>query len=699
MHALYVIFSLNAMSLEPKNHGLQEEKQYLARLLEKLARSLRQFNDRIEGIAKNIHEAKKYMYENKTVMDRMEKYSAIQNIYHGTIVGEGVVERRKRIGKLQQSPYFGRMDFREVEAKAATPLYIGIHSYYDEAEHTHLVHDWRAPVSSMYYDFELGEAWFEAPDGRLAGTITLKRQYRIRNGRLEQMMENPSAVYDEVLQQALSENSDRKMRNIVATIQRDQNPIVRNERSRALIIQGVAGSGKTSIALHRIAFLLYRYNETLAADNILIISPNKVYADYIANVLPELGEERVPETGMEALAKQVLQDRYKFQGFGEQVMQLLEKPDKGFSERIAFKAPAGLLTKMDQFLVQIHNEYFRSADLWVGRSLVPQWFIEEQYEALHRLPVMKRFGMMAKAIEDNIVFYYRRDVTPEERKFILKEVSGMFRTTNLRQLYRDFYEWLGEPGMLKPAARGRYEWADVFPLVYLKMRFEGYQAFEQVKHLLVDEMQDYSPLQYAVLARLFPCNKTILGDAHQQVSLQGSSTAEMIAEVMPEADVVKLRRSYRSTWEITRFAQAILPDSRLIAVERHGEAPEVKGFAVQKEELAYISERIVAFSRSGQQTMGIICKTQQQADWLHAQLGELQQNVSKLDEQSKTFTLGVVLMPVHLAKGLEFYEVLVPMVTSENYKTELDRHLLYIACTRAMHRLEVTIAGRKSQFV
>ena len=683
----------------PENNTLQEEKQFLAGVMKKLNDTLKQFNERIRGLSSDLLETRRYLYEHKTGMDRMERYAILQSLFRGNLVGESAVERRKNIEKLLVSPYFGRIDFKKKNGKEVFPLYIGIHSFYDPEISANVIHDWRAPVSSMFYDFELGHAFFETPEGRVEGDITLKRQYKIRNGKMEYMLENPSAVYDEVLQQALSESADRKMKNIVATIQRDQNPIVRNEKSRVLIIQGVAGSGKTSIALHRIAFLLYRFKTSIKADNILIISPNKVYADYIANVLPELGEERVPEMGMEELATKLLQGRYKFQSFFEQVSHVLDNQDRSLNERIAFKASADLLSKIDQYLVFINNEYFTPSDLWVGRSLVPEWFIKEQFESLHRLPVMKRFGMIAKAVEENIVFYYRRDVTPEERKFILREVMTMFRITNLRLLYKDFYGWLGKPEMLKAASRSRLEYADVWPLVYLMMRFEGYQAFDEVKHLLVDEMQDYTSIQYAVLSRLFPCNKTILGDSSQKVSLVGSSTAEMICDLMPEADLVKLRRSYRSTWEITRFAQQILPDSLLIAIERHGETPLMRRHSNGNEEVLYIIEQIMTFRQSGRQSMGVICKTPKQTEWLFEKLDGLQDEVIKMDQNSKSFSKGVLLLPVHLAKGLEFDHVIVPFANEKNYRTELDRHLLYIACTRAMHRLEVSYAGNACKFI
>jgi len=678
--------------------SLKEEKEFLDVVREKLNNTLLQIDERVKNQARELHETKKYLYENKAGMDHVEKVSVRQSVTQGALLGEGAVKKRKQIQKLFESPYFGRIDFSEKGQHDSIPLYIGVHSFFDESTGANLIHDWRAPISSMFYDFELGEAFYLAPAGKVEGNISLKRQYRIRRGKMEYMLENASNVYDELLQQELSRASDNKMKNIVATIQRDQNPIVRNETSRVLIIQGVAGSGKTSIALHRIAFLLYRFKDTISADNILIISPNKVFADYIANVLPELGEEKIPEMGMEELAAKVL-DKYQFQTFFEQIVLLLEKNDKGLRDRIQFKSSAELLTKLDQYLVYINNEYFVPADIVVSRSPVPAWFIKEKFESFHRLPLMKRFAFIAQAIEDNIRYYYKKDVSPAERKEILSEVTKMFRITNLRLLYKDFYAWLGRPELLKMTARSKYEYADVFPLIYLKLRLEGYQAFENVKHLLVDEMQDYSPVQYAVLSRLFPCNKTILGDANQKVSILGSSTAEAIKGILQDADVVKLRRSYRSTFEITSFAQQILPDSDLIAMERHGEKPLLQGYPNEMEEVRSVSEHIKNFKKTGYHSMGLICKTPQQADWLYEQINGVRASVTKITDQSAAYTSGIVITTVHLSKGLEFDKVIVPFITSQNYKTELDKHLLYIACTRAMHQLELSYSKTPSKFI
>ncbi len=687
------------MPVSIKNRSAKDEKQHLETVREQLTQTLKQIDELVKKQANDLQETKKYLYENKAGMDHVEKVSIRQSVNHGALIGEGVVARKNKLLKLLDSPYFGRIDFAEKGRNKINPFYIGIHLFHDEASNANVIYDWRAPVSGIFYDFELGDAYYEAPSGTIHGSISLKRQYRIRKGQMEYMLENAATVYDELLQQELSRSSDDKMKNIVATIQREQNPVVRNETAYELIIQGVAGSGKTSIALHRIAFLLYRYKDVIAAENIMILSPNKVYADYIANVLPELGEEKVPETGMEELAARALDNKIRFQTFFEQVSCLLENKDSATIERLQYKNTRDFLAKLDQYIVHVEKQYFVSSDIWIGKSLVPSWFIDEQFKALHRMPIMKRFQVIRQAIEDNVKFYYKKELTATERKEVLKAVTKMFAITNLRSMYKDFYNWLGKPELFRMIARSKYEYADVFPLIYLKYRFEGIKPYDEIKHLLVDEMQDYSPVQYAVLSYLFPCRKTILGDANQTVNPYGSSNTETITSVFQGADVVKLCKSYRSTYEITRFAQQILTDHDMIAMERHGTEPSINRFDRPEEELEEIMVLIRKFWQSSYQTMGIVCKTQNQAKWLFEQLDGLFPAIHLLSENSQAFSAGIVVTPVHMAKGLEFDQVIVPFVTAENYHTELDRHLLYIACTRAMHELNLTFVNKASGLI
>lgn len=692
-----------------------EERRFLEWVRETLQSAMERMEAGVREKARDLLESKKYLYEHKDAMDRMERLAVKKLINQGALSGEAAVAHKGRLEKLIASPYFGRFDFREkgvdgeepgkvltgrlTDDGGPLPFYLGIHAFYDEATNTNLIHDWRAPIASMYYDFEPGEVWYDAPSGRIEGEMLLKRQYRIRGGRMEFMLENSSNTMDEILQEELRKSADDRMKTIVATIQRDQNAVVRNESSRVLVIQGVAGSGKTSIALHRIAFLLYRFRESLQSRDILIISPNKVFADYISNVLPELGEDRIPEIGMEELADRALEGKLKFQTFFEQVDLLLEKSDESFRERMRYKSSQELLARMDEYLTHVEKTYFEPADLWVRRYPVPEWFIREKFEAYHRLPLLKRFAEIARNIEENVKFYYGYDMNAEERQDVRKKVTAMFRITNLRELYRDFYDWLGHPELFRLTARGRFEYADVFPFLYMKIRLEGVKTYHQVQHLLIDEMQDYTPVQYAVIARLFHCRMTILGDASQSVNPYSSSSQDLIRRLFPGSDGVKLLRSYRSSFEITRFAQRILPNEELIAIERRGEEPAVVAYHSEADELAALKQVVLDFEASPDRSMGIICKSRKQAADLMARLEGLGPYIHLLTLQSASFGGGIMLTTVHMAKGLEFDRVVVPFVTAGNYHTGMDKHLLYIACTRAMHRLTLTYSGAGSPFI
>lgn len=681
------------------NAAQKQETKYLEEIKARLKKAIEDIDERVKEFAKDVKEAKQYLYENKTGMDHVEKVSVRQSVEQGALVGEAAVEKRKRLFKLLQSPYFGRIDFRENGKNTEQPVYIGVHAFTDEQQRKALINDWRAPISSMYYDFELGEAHYDAPSGKISGEISLKRQYRIRYGKMEYMLESSVNVYDDILQKELSKASDEKMKNIVATIQRDQNAIIRNETSQTLIIQGVAGSGKTSIALHRIAFLLYRFKETIQSKDILIISPNKVFADYISNVLPELGEEKIPEMGMEELANELLEYKYKFQSFFEQVSHLLDKGDEPFKERIRFKAGFEFLSQLEKYAIHIENDFFEPKDLPLRRKVVPVWFIRERFDAYHRIPLLKRFPLIVKDIEENVDIYYKYELTAKERNEVLKAVTRMFKITNIRELYKHFFIWIDKPEMYKQGPRSSFEYADVFPLIYLKIRLDGYKSYARVKHLLVDEMQDYTPVQYAVIAKLFACKKTILGDANQSVNPYSSTKSVDIARVFTEADTVMLNKSYRSTFEITNFAQKVQLNPILVPIERHGEEPIILQFKSIDEEIEKIKQLVSDFKKSEHHSFGIVCKTQKQAEKIFDQLGGYDADIALLTSESSSFSNGVVVTSAHMAKGLEFDWVVIPQATTLNYKTQVDKSMLYIACTRAMHRLVVTHAKAITEFL
>jgi DNA helicase II / ATP-dependent DNA helicase PcrA len=677
------------------NRTEQEEREYLEVIKEKLMYAIRRTDDTVRNYSTELRQNKEYLYEHQSGMDEADMVATEQSINRMAFTGESAVARKRKLLKLGQSPYFGRIDFLQDGKEQESPVYIGIYSFADER--ANLIFDWRAPVSSMFYDFELGPGWYTTPGGNVNGEITLKRQYKIREGQMEFMIENSVNIHDDVLQRELSKASDEKMKNIVATIQRDQNAVIRNETAPVMIIQGVAGSGKTSIALHRIAFLLYRFRDEISAKDILIISPNKVFADYISNVLPELGEEQIPEMGMDELADTLLENKHRFQTFFEQVYAVLEKPDAAFIERIKFKASPEFLSQLNRFIIHLENHYFNETEIRVAGVIVPWPFIQERMKAYHRIPILKRFPEVVRDVFQHIRSQTNRKLSGQEKAKVWEAVPRMFKLTSVMDVYREFYKFIGKPELFRMMHGEVLEYSDVFPLIYCKIRLEGIAAYDHVKHLLIDEMQDYTAIQYAVISRLFKCRKTILGDASQQVNPYSASSAEAIERVFPQGDVVKLFRSYRSTLEITAFAQRLFANPDLIPMERHGDEPQVIGFESNVEEAEAIRQHVATYKEKGYQSLGIIAKTRDQAAFLYKELKA--PNVHLLTTDSTAFHEGVVITTAHLSKGLEFDEVVVPFVSARNYNTAVDKSMLYIACTRAMHKLTLLYTTERSVFI
>ena len=636
------------------NQTEKQEKEYLKQIISFLKKVIGNTDASVKDHVDTLAEYKDYIWSNKDI-DPHEIRSMRESILNHFALGESVINKRKRLTKILAIPYFGRIDFLEKkENSKVMPIYIGIHTFYDPESRATLIHDWRAPVSSMFYDHELGEAGYRSPSGEIKGEISLKRQYRIRGGKMEFMIESALTVHDDILQKELSSNADDKMKNIVATIQREQNRIIRNEDIRTLIIQGVAGSGKTSIALHRIAYLLYTFRDSISSKDILIVSPNKVFSDYISNVLPELGEETVPETSMEQILSGVLEHKYKYQTYFGLVNELLEKPSSSLIDRIAYKASFGFISELDKFILHIENTYFKAADVKLTKYItIPAPFIEEQYLRFNRYPIRRRFDAMADYMLDMLKIQYAFTVTTAGRNLLKKEIRLMFAGNNDIQVYKDFFKWTNNPGMFKMRKGHTLEYSDLAPLAYLHLALEGSgnQPF-RVKHLLIDEMQDYSPIQYKVIQKLFPCRKTVLGDAGQSVNPYGSSTAETIQKSLTASEIMKLCKSYRSTFEITDFAQKIHPNAELEPVARHGEKPQILQFGSAVEELSGIMGLISTYRKSGYKSLGIICKTEQQAREMADVLKSYANDISFLSSQSSAFVQGIVITSATWQKGL-----------------------------------------------
>ena len=692
--------SANSKPVTVEEQARADEQAHLARVHQRLQRNLQSIDTRLQDYAREIQEQKSYLWEARDEMDHIEKIAQRESIEQTSRSTENLAERRRHLQKLQRSPYFGRFDFARAGAEVAEPVYIGVHHFFDDAARDNVIYDWRAPVASLFYDYETGPVRFEAPEGTVDGCVHLKRQFRIAGERIDLMIDSSVNVVDDVLQDELSRTSDEGMKNIVATIQRDQNAIIRDDEAQALIIQGVAGSGKTSIALHRIAWLLYRYKDTLSSEDILIISPNQVFADYISNVLPELGEETVREIGMEDVADTLLEGQYRFQTFFEQTDALLEKDDTELKRRMQVKASPEFLQKLDAYAEHVKRNRFRPEDVKIARRPIPAFLLQEIWDRHPTMQVRERIEQLLREVEQKVAMEYRYDFTPDNRKQLKSAVRGMIHESTLRETYRAFFDWLGEPELFRKARGGRLEYADVFPLIYLKTKLDGIRSpYRKVKHLVIDEMQDYTPVQYAVLRQIFDCRKTILGDASQSVNPYSSSRADEIRAALRHAKKVTLNTSYRSSYEIIEFARGIVPNPELRAIERHGETPEVRRHPTRAKEMQALRDEVEAFVESGLNSLGVICKTQKQARRVRQTLEGTHEQLQLLDAESQHFGAGVVVTTAHMAKGLEFDAVLVPEVSARHYATELDRNLLYVACTRAMHRLVLTHTGAPSEWL
>lgn len=360
--------------------NFQDEHQALAKIMTKLKKSHMAVNAKVDDYDDEYMDLKQYMVDYRNEMDTMEMFSNQRALTTIDKTGVMTVKQRTQLEKLIESPYFGRIDFvydGESEEDAET-FYIGKFSFTDE-DGTICIFDWRAAISSMYYDYELGEASYEALNGTVYGELIQKRQLKILNSELDYVLESSMNIHDSILQQELSRAADERMKTIIATIQKEQNAIVRNDLAHTLIIQGVAGSGKTSIALHRIAYLLYKYKESLSSERVMILSPNKVFADYISTVLPELGEEPIRESSLGEIAEKILPSKYKFISLYEQTKLLIECPDSALAKRVAFKSSLPFFEQLSAFLNNLNTELLMPKDITIQEIDIDANYITERF--------------------------------------------------------------------------------------------------------------------------------------------------------------------------------------------------------------------------------------------------------------------------------------------------------------------------------
>lgn len=694
-----------------------KEEEYLALALETLWQKIHEIQKKIAGNEKDIENMHDYFWENYAEFDEYgyeiyDNNNALKSRFKEL---ETYQKEKMRYERMLNSPYFGRVDFCYEGESASEIYYIGIGNLARNRAENPYVFDWRAPVSGLFYDYDKGEAQFQAPAGILKGEITKKKQYKIRNGKIIYILENDMNIDDEILQQALLEHADASLKSIVTTIQREQNKIIRDQSHRILAVQGCAGSGKTSVALHRIAYLLYHNRKNLNASQILILSPNSIFADYISRILPELGEENICEMTLDDFAYHSLEEYGEAEDRYDELEKLLhtKEPEDFFTvngwkistKEAGYKQTKEYIEELNAFILELEWELVDIKDFHYKRMRLTASEISDLfYEKFSETPILNRMEKIGEYIIDAAETLWNKNMKEEEKQEIYERLNRMYETKHLLEIYNRFLKGSGREPLETSDRILRYE--DVYPLLYLKYAVSETPKRREVKHLVIDEMQDYTYLQYVLIDRLFDCPMTILGDAVQTMAENRQDVLAFLPKIFGrEVHCVYLNKSYRSTSEIMNFANCLLGEQGMETIERHGEEPVVFQAETKKEMYAKLAEdirfetvlkeRVISGCPEGMEkgayvdTIAILCLNSDHAENIFRELKQMDAGVelSLLTKDSMRFQKGISIMPFYLAKGLEFDAVFVPDL--QDYVTPLHRQALYINATRALHMLRL----------
>lgn len=663
-----------------------------------------------------------------------EQLNAIGPKYTGNDYTEQVLdahrqERKARLTVSDREPYFGRLDFREEGKDGPLPIYIGKFGVSDEKTQQPLVIDWRAPVSSLFYSFAGGDSavQYESPEGTIGGTVSLKRNLLIREGELQRVVDSYAegrdlgGVTDEFLLHRLGESKDNRLRDIVSTIQQEQDAIIRTEKNKILFIQGVAGSGKTTVALHRLAFLLYRYKDRVKAERMMILAPSRMFLQYISGVLPELGVGDIRQTTFAEWALELLGGKAELQDSAADFERWFERrvTEKELEEAPGrTKGSLAMLKRIDEALAGLEEKlvpdetFSPVAGIRLSPERIREWLREEPADE----PLMKRRERLAgrlkrwmeieigrarwsdKAIRSAATAKWKAYVgkmpQPDAAAFFADEVLA---------------GGTADSGRKSASKRKRAPVAaeDLPALAYIQLRLYGAGDIPMYDHIVIDEAQDYSPLQLAALkARQRVPSMTVLGDLQQGIhGYVGIRSWEELKEAFDEENTAyyELDRSYRSTTEIIEFANRILSGMAggvkpARPVFRSGRPVETA--PVLESETA---EAVAAVLRDWRQdkelrTVAVLCRTAGACERLHAGLQALGVQASLIQAKQQDYEGGLTIVPVYLSKGLEFDAVLIPDADEANYGPA-DAKLLYVGCTRALHRLKLLYRGRLTPLI
>lgn len=677
------------MNIEPEQ--LKKEKEYLKKTLDVIKELIENDDNSIKGRMTEIQEMKKYLWENNAMLDDAEIAFGMYNVNCDVSYTNENIKKLMKLKKSLENPYFGRVDFES--GSFSEPIYIGINGVAKDLNF--FVFDWRTPIASLFYNYGTGPASYDAPRGTISGNISLKRQYKISNEKIERCFNSDLNIDDEYLQEILANASSEKMTNIVNTIQKEQNEIIRNVSDKYLIVQGIAGSGKTSVALHRIAYLLYK-EKNLNSNNVLIFSPNDVFSQYISNVLPELGEDNVLQTTFSDFASAYIRDFKQIESFTQFIERYYKNDDISEEEykSTKYKISNEFKSLIDNYIERYkENISFIKPIIINGESIKIADLNRLLKITFKKFPLSERIDRITEYVCDQNNISYKK-----YGKTIRKKIKTIINfDLDVKKIYEDiissdqFKESAGlkENAYFKVGKQLKYD--DLLPLMYINFEMNDYPKSNSIRHIIIDEAQDYSLLQFYMLKRIFyNASFTVLGDIHQTINPYYiyNNLNELNSIFENKGKYIELNKTYRSSQEIIEFTNQILGLDNACAVRKNNAIP-VTMRSVQKEQaVSQIIEDIKIMKENEIKRIAIITKNNAETLELYDKLKDQIDGINIIQQNTKAGIGNMVILPSYISKGLEFDGVI--SYTDENHEyQEKDKYLFYVVCTRAQHNLIV----------
>ena len=623
-------------------------------------------------------------------------------------------KKLKELTILKESPYFGRVTFNDLEFDQKDTLYVGRFGVTPEGSYEPVIVDWRAPVASLFYHGSLGEASYTSPDGPIKCDIEGRRQIIVKKGELKGVFDSAIDVKDDILQMVLSNNSSDKLKDVIMTIQQEQDEIIRKERTSNIVVNGVAGSGKTTIALHRVAYLLYNYRKELE-DKVIILGPNGIFMEYISQVLPSLGEVGVKQETFASFALKEMDSELYIMSFDKYLEKILSE-DIEFIEDAKYKNSYEIIEDLDNLVKEMDKDYFHVEDVkYFGDLVISKEEIEEMFNKHYEyMPLFRRSEKIKRIIlskikdkRDEKVWELNEELRKEKEKLtpeelLIEENNLEFRRKlRIREIVKEVMDsrakldsWISREDVLDIYDRfngnkKEYTINDLAPILYLAIKLEGKKATKDYRHVVIDEAQDYSPLQFKVVRELTGTKYfTVVGDVNQRL-IKYSDLAPMMElgkifdDVNP--DIYNLNKSYRSTYEIMEYANKYLDEDRIIPIVRHGKPVEEIEFHNDEELSESIIESLKEFSNEGLESIAIITRDKEELEKVYNLISN-KVHLVKFDNEDVLYKGGNVIIPSYFAKGLEFDGVII--VDNGSSKDENEDLIKYIMSTRALHRLK-----------